>query len=223
MAGPARSPAVLVMADAPVAGAVLEPFEALLGPDGCARLAAALLRNAIGWGAMVAPARVWVAVRPASAQDDARAVTGMAARLLGQRGDDPGERLAAATADVFAEHDGPLLVVGTGVPTLQRHHADAALSDLDAGCDVSFGRSADGGYYLVALAASHPEVFALRGDAWRDENVLMATMGLAHEAGLSMGMLRLETALETPADARLLALDPHLPREIRGLLAPALG
>jgi glycosyltransferase A (GT-A) superfamily protein (DUF2064 family) len=218
----ARPPAVLVMADAPRPGEVLEPFEPLLGPAGCAHLQAALLRNAIGWGAMIATGRVWVAVRPASSEDDVRGVAGMSAHLLGQRGDDLGERLANATADVFAEHDGPLLVVGTDVPVLQRLHAEAALSDLTAGCDVSFGRSADGGYYLIALAAPHPEVFALRGEQWGDENRLMATMGLAHAAGLSMGMLRLETALETPADARVLALDPHLPREIRELLGPAL-
>jgi glycosyltransferase A (GT-A) superfamily protein (DUF2064 family) len=218
-----RPAGVLVLADAPRPGAVKPAFEPVLGAAGCARLQAALIRIAVGWGAMVAPGRVWVAFAPGDAEDDMRAVAGMSARLLAQRGEDVGERLAAASTDVFAGHDGPLLVIGTDVPTLQRHHADAALGDLAAGCDVTFGRAADGGFYLVGLAAPHPEVFALPGAAWDDENVLMATMGLAHEAGLSIGMLRLETALETPADARVLALDPHMPREIRELLAPALG
>jgi hypothetical protein len=51
----------------------------------------------------------------------------------------------------------------------------------------------------------------------------MTTMGLAHQAGLSMGMLRLETDLDTPSDARLLMLDPHLPRQVRDILGPALA
>jgi rSAM/selenodomain-associated transferase 1 len=211
-------PAVLVMADAPRPGEVRTALEPLLGPHGCAALEAALLRIAVGWGAMVAPGRVWVAFAPPDAEDDVRHVAGLSVRLLAQRGGDLGERLAAASADVFEAHDGPLLVIGTGLPTLRRHHAEAALDDLAAGCDVTFGRSGDGGYYLIGLDAPHPEVFALPGESWAGENVLMATMGLAHEAGLSMGMLRLETGLDTPSDARLLMVDRHLPRAIRELL-----
>jgi uncharacterized protein len=216
------APAVLVMADAPRPGFVKTEFEPLLGAGGAARLQAALLRLAIGWGAMVAPGRVWVAHAPADAQDEVRAVSGMGARLLGQRGNDRGSRLVAATGDVFEVHSGALLVIGTDVPTLGRYHAEAVLDDLAAGCDVTFGRAADGGFYLVGLAAPHPEVFALSDEEWRGENVLMSTMGRAHEAGLSIGMLRLETDLVSPADARLLMLDPHLPREIRDILGPAL-
>src|SRR5262245_43125707 len=211
------------MADAPRPGAVKTEFEPLLGAGGAARLQAALLRLAIGWGATVATGRIWVAFSPADAEDEVRAVAGMAARLIGQRGEDRGERLVAATTDVFSVHDGPLLVVGTDVPTLGRYHADAVLDDLAAGCDVTFGRAADGGFYLVGLAAPHPEVFALSTDEWHGENVLMSTMGRAHEAGLSMGMLRLEPDLGTPAGAPLLLLDPHLPREVRDILAPALN
>jgi glycosyltransferase A (GT-A) superfamily protein (DUF2064 family) len=179
------------MADAPRPGKVKPALEPALGPDGCARLQAALIRIAVGWGAMVAPGRVWVAFSPADAEDEMRAVAGMSARLLAQRDGDRGDRLATASAEVFAVHDGPLLVISTDLPTLQRLHAEAALDDLAAGCNVTFGRSADGGYYLVGLDAAHPEVFALPAEEWNGENVLMSTMGLAHEAGLSMGMLRL--------------------------------
>ena len=41
--------AALVMAKAPRAGEVKTRLEPLLGPEGCARLQAALIRNAVGW------------------------------------------------------------------------------------------------------------------------------------------------------------------------------
>lgn len=221
---PVRGPAaVLVMAKAPRPGEVKTRLEPLLGPEGCARLQEALLRLAVGWGAMVAPGRVWVAHAPADAEDEVRLIAGMSVRLLGQRGGDLGERLAAATGDVFAAHDGPLLVIGTDLPTLQRHHAEAALDDLTNGVQVTFGHAGDGGYYLIGLDGPHPEVFELPAETWGGEDVLMRSMALAHEAGLSMGMLRLETDLDTPSDARLLMLDPHLPKQIREILGPALA
>ena len=249
-------PAVLVMARAPRPGKTKTRLEPLVGPEGCARLQAALITRTVEWAREEARADVFVAFTPADAGEEvaacaAGAEAGVRGRVAGtwalgassspsdgareldgadgaseamlfpQEEGDLGARLAAATERVLSDHGGPLLTVGTDLPTLRELHARTALDDLDAGCDVSLGPAADGGYYLVAQREPHPQLFALPSEAWGGPDVFELTIASAHAAGLALGMLRLEVDLDTPADARWLLRDPALPPEIARLLRPA--
>ena len=212
-------PAVLVMARAPRPGEAKTRLEPLLGPEGCARLQAALIARAVGWAREVG-GEPWVAYTPADARDEV-AAHAPGATLFSQEGGDLGARLADATSRVLAERGGPLLTVGTDLPTLRARHASAALDDLAAGCDVSIGPAADGGYYLVALREPQPALFDLPPEAWSGPQVFELTIAAARRAGLELGMLRLEIDLDTPADARWLLLDDALPEEIAAILRAA--
>jgi rSAM/selenodomain-associated transferase 1 len=212
------APAVLVMAAAPRGGEAKPLLEPLLGKGGCARLQAALIARAVAWAGEIG-ARAWVAHTPADAADEVAACASGAV-VFAQEGGDRGARLAAAAQRVFSESDGPLLTIGTDLPTLQPRHAAAALDDLAEGCDVSVGPAADGGYYLIAMRESHPEVFALPDDAWGGPRVFELTLAAAHGAGLALGMLRLEVDLDTPSDARWLLLDRALPADVAAILRP---
>lgn len=212
------APAALVMTKAPRAGEVKTRLESLLGPEGCARLQAALLKRTAAWAHMVAPGGVFVAYAPADGLEDTLDLVPPGTDLFAQDGGNLGERLAAATARVFQMHPGPLIVVGTDLATLSSEHARAAFDDLAEGCDVCFGPAFDGGYYLVALAAPHPCVFDLPGDAWGGPQVLELSLEAAAAAHLSLGMLRGERDLDTPTDARAALADPLFPRDIAGLL-----
>ena len=214
----ARRPAALVMARAPRAGEVKTRLEPLLGPEGCARLQAALLARAARWAAKVAPGAAFVAFTPPDALGEVGELVPAGTDLFAQEGADLGERLAAATAHAFALNDGPLLTVGTDLATLGPRHAAAALDDLADGIDVTFGPAFDGGYYLIGLGANHPEVFALPTDAWGGPRVLELSLRAAAEAGLSLGMLRGERDLDTAADARAALTDPRFPSEIAAVL-----
>lgn len=238
------------MARAPRAGECKTRLEPRLGPEGCARLQSALIARAVAWGREIG-AEAWIAYTPEDGEEEVAAAAtapgdgpasapaagpsaGPAAAppagphrglpavgLFPQRGADLGARLADATARVLAEHHGPLLTIGTDLPTLRPLHAHAALGDLAAGCDASFGPAADGGYYLAAQRAPHPELFALPPEEWGGPRVFELTIAAAREAGLALGMLRLEVDLDTPADARLLLLDRALPQEIAEILRGA--
>ena len=52
---------VLVMAKAPRAGSVKTRLEPLLGPDGCARLQAALIETVTAWAVDVSPGGAYLA------------------------------------------------------------------------------------------------------------------------------------------------------------------
>jgi glycosyltransferase A (GT-A) superfamily protein (DUF2064 family) len=121
--------------------------------------------------------------------------------------------LAAAVAHAGP---GPLLVAGAGCPRLGPAHAAAALADLDAGCDVVFGATLTGGWYLAGLRAPRPELLAvadLRGGG------IGAVLGRARELGAEVGLLRHERVLATPGDAAALAADPLVDAELRAALS----
>lgn len=88
-----------------------------------------------------------------------------------QRGRDFGTRLERATNEAFAQHGGPVLVVGSDVPDLEVSHLEGALRLLGEDSDqVVIGPSPDGGFYL--LAASRPLTTALHEVRWRCRETL---------------------------------------------------
>jgi len=208
------------MARAPRPGQVKTRLEPLLGPEGCARLQAGLVRRAAEWAHQVAPGAVHVAGTPDDGLAELGALVPPDTAVFGQVGADLGERLAAATAQVLSTHDGPVLVIGTDLPTLRPAHGAAALDDLAEGCDAVFGPAMDGGYYLVGIARPLPELFALPTEAWGGPDVLSLGLRAAQELGLEVGLLRPERDLDTPADARAALLDPTLSPDIAELLRP---
>jgi uncharacterized protein len=211
--------AAIVIAKAPRPGLCKTRLEPLLGPDGCARLQAALVRRAARWAAAVATP--YVVFTPGDARAEMEALVPEGTRLVEQVGGDLGDRLAGATAHVLAEHGGPVVLIGVDTPQLAPEVGRQALEDLRGGCDVTFGPAADGGYYLVGLREPHPEVFALPTEKWGGPEVLELSLAAASQAGLALAMLRSERDLDDEADVRALLADPLAPPDIVALLGQA--
>lgn len=200
------------MARAPRPGEAKPGLEPLLGAGGCAQLQRALIARAGRWAAMVgAP---WIAYAPGDALDEVRALAPDGARLIAQSGDDEGERMRRAFAEIASAHDGPVIVIGTDQPALGPSHAWAVLDDLRDGVDVVLGPATDGGYYLIAARRLHPAIFAIEPSAWGGPRVMALTLEAIVGAGLSMGWLRSERDLDEPADAAALLADPCAPSDI---------
>jgi glycosyltransferase A (GT-A) superfamily protein (DUF2064 family) len=212
------TPAVLIMARAPRRGEVRRALEPVLGPDRATALQAALMVQALAWGRAVAPGEVHVAYDPPDAAAELRRLLGADTALFPQNGEGIAGRLADAAARVFVHHHGPLLIAWPDLPRLRRHHARAALGDLEAGCDVVLGPAIDGGFYLIGLARPLPQLFALPEQAWRSPDAMTIGLAAARDTGLEIGLLRAERALHRPADIRAALADPLLAPELAQIL-----
>jgi len=116
-----------------------------------------------------------------------------------QEDTDLGARMTAAFERAFRRGARRAAIVGTDVPGVSREVVLEALSALDAH-DLVLGPAHDGGYYLLALARSEPEIF--RGIAWSTGAVLAATMEKARSLGLSVATLEPLADIDTLADVR---------------------
>ena len=210
--------AVVVMARAPRPHQVRRALEPILGADGCAALQAVLIVAAVRWACEVAPGAVHVAHDPPDAAPEMRALLPADVVLLPQNGDGIGRRLADATARVFVRHHGPVLIVWPDLPRWWPEHASAALSDLHAGCDLVLGPVNGGGLYMLAIDRPQAKLFALPEQAWRGPDVISIGIAAASSAGLEVGILRTERALQRPADLRAARADPMLPAEVAKIL-----
>ncbi|HET9720311.1 MAG TPA: DUF2064 domain-containing protein [Solirubrobacteraceae bacterium] len=211
--------AVLIMARAPRRGEVRRALEPVIGQDGCVALQTALVSQALEWARRTRPRAIHVAHDPPDSGPELRALAGDDVAMFPQNGDGISGRLADAVGRVFARGPGPLIIVWPDLPLLRASHAEAALGDLRAGCDVVFGPVFDGGFYLIAIARPMPNLFSLPEQVWRSADALTMGLAAARDAGLEIGILRAERALHRPADVRAVLADPTLP----GPVARALG
>jgi uncharacterized protein len=219
VAVPVGPPAVVIMARAPRRGEVLRALEPVLGIDGCVALQSALIAQAVRWAEDVAPGAVHVAHDPPDAGRELRVLAGADASLFPQNGDGIAGRLADAAARVFARSSRPLVIVWPVLPRLRPEHAQAALGDLEAGCDLVLGPAIDGGLYLIALRRPLPKLFGLPEQVWRSPDIMAIGMAAVRNAGLEIGILRAERALHRPADVRAALADPTLPDVVARVLA----
>jgi rSAM/selenodomain-associated transferase 2/rSAM/selenodomain-associated transferase 1 len=200
------------MAKAPVPGSVKTRLEPLLGADGCASLQRELIGAATEFARSTAPGAAYLAV--AGDLDDPPP----GVHCIEQRGADLGERLRNATADVFAGHDGPLVVVGSDCPQLGADHAESALAELARGSDATIVPARDGGYCLIALARNTPDLLRLAPGDWGGPHVLELTLAAARAHGLDVAVLPPEDDLDTPTDARRARADSRVPEPVRAAL-----
>lgn len=105
--------------------------------------------------------------------------------FMPQRGEDLGEIMANALADLLEGGADSAVLTGVDIPDLTREVVCDAFEQLE-GHDVVFGPAQDGGYYLVGMKTLHPALFCSM--PWGSSEVLQATLRAAEVIGLSCGL-----------------------------------
>ncbi len=169
----------------PEAGKAKTRLIPALGPQGAADLHRRLTERTV---ATVRAAGLALEIRSTGAEP-ARFREWLGVDAVVDQGEgDLGERLAR-TAETL-----PVLLLGADIPGLLPHHLAAAAAALAAAPAV-IGPAADGGYWLLGLAAPMPQLFT--GIVWGTGTVLADTL-----ARLPPDTPHLETLsdLDTPED-----------------------
>ena len=130
--------------------------------------------------------RIEVHYAPRGAATEMRAWLGANYHYCVQSGGDLGQRLASAFARGFRRGATEIIAVGADCPGLDGDCLVEAARRLRKS-DVVLGPAADGGYYLIGLRLSAPQLF--EGIAWSSQNVLQQTLERVGACGLSSEML----------------------------------
>ncbi len=118
---------------------------------------------------------------------------------------DVGMAMCYAIECALDHHARQVALIGSDLPSLPPAHITAAFARLDAGADIVLGPAEDGGYYLVAATAPHPELFT--GIAWSTDAVYAQTAARAAASGLTLATLPPWYDIDTMADLRRCARD----------------
>jgi glycosyltransferase A (GT-A) superfamily protein (DUF2064 family) len=200
---------VLVVAKAPVAGFAKTRLAPVYGHHHAARLAAASLLDTVDSALSVSGARVAVAMTGELARAERAAELTDALRdcdVFTQRGDDFGDRLANAHADVAARFPGlPVLQIGMDTPQLRPEMLTGALVRLlDDGVDAVLGPATDGGWWGLGLRRP-TDAHVLRAVPMSRADTGMRTLFALRGIGLRVHRLLELSDVDTMADAKFVA------------------
>jgi rSAM/selenodomain-associated transferase 1 len=190
------------MAKVPRSGRVKTRLTPPLSQAGAASLARCFLLDTVARVAKVDRARGAMLYTPRASREVFRRMAG-GFILVPQRSGDLGRRLASAFRDLLQLGLGPVVVIGSDVPSLPISVLEEALSSFeDSRLDGVLGPSEDGGYYLIGLRKPSPELF--RGIAWSTPKVFEQTMTRARAQRLRIRILPRWWDVDTPEDLQRL-------------------
>lgn len=198
-------PQLVVLARRPAPGRGKTRLRGRLSLEACARLQARLLDHTLAvadaWAAETG-GTVQLQLAAAGAQSCGRVPwRRWRARPQGRGG--LGLRLQRALVTARRRGNGSVLLIGADLPDLAVQDLLQASAELRQR-PLVLGPAADGGYWLLGLAASVPTAVAggrlLAGIPWGGDQVLATTRARADALGLAVGLLRTAWDLDRPAD-----------------------
>lgn len=200
----AASAALVIFAKAPVPGQVKTRLCPPLTPDEAATLQGTLVLDVVEKSRSVErQMERYLACSPSSEHPFFKVMEGRhGLRLLEQRGDDIGARMAGVFAELFQAGHRPVVMVGTDVPAMPSGVLLEA-RDLLGRHDVVLGPAEDGGYFLIGLTKPTPELF--RGIPWSTGDVRALTLKKAAALGLTVAELASNRDLDRVEDLTVLA------------------
>ncbi len=116
-----------------------------------------------------------------------------------QQGNDLGEKIHHAIAELLKQNSKKVVLVGSEIPTLDSTTIVRAFTSLD-GYDVVLGPCKDGGYYLVGMKQPHPELF--EGISWSSSAVLRQTIQKARTANLEIVQIEKKSDIDTYSEVK---------------------
>lgn len=120
---------------------------------------------------------------------------------------DLGARMERSLDAAFGAGVSRSIIIGTDCPDLDAKFMEQAFQSLEQH-DLVLGPATDGGYYLIGLRQTVPELFT--GIAWSTSVVLQQTVEIAQKLGLAIAYLPTLSDIDYPEDlAQCKLFDTH--------------
>lgn len=170
----------------------------LLSPDQCVELHTAFLRDlAVVYDKMA------TALYVAYTDDPDWAMLGKifpgAADFFPQEGETLGDKMANAIAHVLSLGFDAVMLTGADLPLMTAGHLESGFEALKT-ADIAIGPTVDGGYYLIGMKQSHPEVFRVPG--YGGSTVYENTLAAIRGSGLTVQPALPCADVDTPEDLK---------------------
>ncbi len=114
-----------------------------------------------------------------------------------QQGNDLGEKMNLAFAEVFSKGYYKVIIIGSDCLQLSSRIIEEAFIALD-NCDTVIGPAKDGGYYMLGMKKLIPSAF--ENKKWSTDTVCDDTWKTILALGLTAGFLPVLTDVDTEAD-----------------------
>jgi rSAM/selenodomain-associated transferase 1 len=190
-------PVVAIMARAPSSDGKSRLIRDL-GTDDGEGLRLALLRDTLDSVSAVAAEKA-VLYTPPDREAEMRALTRFPAVFLPQRGSTLGERMREGARDLLTSGFDAVVLIGSDLPDLPAAHVSTALGLVTrAGETVVLGPTEDGGYYLIGVTRSRPELF--EDIPWGTPVVLQRTREAAAALGIPVETIPLWYDVDSASD-----------------------
>ena len=196
--------ALIVFVKNPIPGAVKTRLQTRYAPERVAALYTAFVRDVLARAESIGVDRRVIAFDPPDAESEVRALFGgdMLAKpgqwqYVPQVQEDLGARMREALVQQLDAGASAAVLIGTDIPSLPAYHITQAF-DLLRTKDVVLGPSTDGGYYLVGVSRSTPEIF--EDVEWSTPSVLSQTIDRVERAGRTLGLVSPWFDVDTPED-----------------------
>jgi rSAM/selenodomain-associated transferase 1 len=187
------------MAKVPGVSVVKSRLHPALGVETATRLYECFLRDRLDALSTVEGIDRVIAFTPGEARHVMAELAPFGFTLLPQRGADLGARLDNLLTELLGAGHPGAVAMDSDSPTLPLSYVAEAAVVLAAGeADAVVGPCDDGGYYLIGLRASHPELFEAM--PWSTERVLPLTLERAQRSGLRTHVLPTWFDVDTEAD-----------------------
>ena len=180
---------LIVFVKNPIPGSVKTRLQTRYGPDQVAALYTAFVRDVLARAERIDVDRRVIAFDPPDAESEVRALFGGGKaqwQYVPQVQDDLGARMREALVQQLDSGASGAVLIGTDIPSLPAYHITQAF-DLLRTKDVVLGPSTDGGYYLVGVSRSTPEIF--EDVEWSTSSVLSQTIDRVQRAGHTLGLV----------------------------------
>jgi len=196
-----RANALVLMAKAPLAGAVKTRMLPALSAEEAAELSRRLLLDQLAHLASVTAAELYLAFTPDEAKTSMQALAPPAFRLIAQEGGDLGARMQHLFESLRVVGHRNIALIGSDVPPPAMSLFDDAYDYLqNPETRAVLGPSRDGGYYLIGLNHAVGEIFA--GMTWSHAAVLAQTRERLAARNIDTLLLAPWFDVDTPDDLR---------------------